>query len=196
MKPSRPPIARATVLLALAALVGPGALGCYTVAFHPLPDQYAGVPIDARAALFIPEEVSGASHSFRHLDFRIARRWTVPYGQRIGEFAVKTLEAAFRELRPASAPDQVGDSDLLVRLVSADFELSGQSAIVSLHVDARGAEGDELFAKEYNARGSSGFGAVQGEGTFAKKGVIRSSTDEALRVIFGNLLTDLRSALR
>jgi len=166
------------------------------VSFHPLPEPYMGEPIDASASLYVPEEISEATHSFRAFGSGIANRWTVLYGARLSDFAMQTLDAAFRDLRLAPSPEPSGGSDVFVRLVSASYDVSGQAALAGLELEAFDAAGAPILAERYDARGSAGFGAVTGGGAFAQKGVVRSSTDEALRVIFGNLVTDLRTALR
>ena len=182
---------RRTVCAAFAFLV----VGCtHTVGFHPLPGAPPELTAGKTAAavrLFMPVELQNATRSIRAQ----LNNWIVGYGARTHHFATTYLEAAFtdfQEVSSAAAPPTPG---FLVNIQQVEYNVEDQAAHITMVVEVSDGSGANLLTKQYRADGWSGIGAAMGGGVFAEKGIIRSSTDQALKEMFLTLIRDLRRQL-
>jgi len=166
----------------------------HTVGFHPVKEPSLGERVPTSASLVIDPSIPPAEHSFRAFGSGIANSWTVPYGQRVHDFAQVYLAGTFQEFSESESLE-TAPGDVRVHITRAEYTVKGQAAHVDLDVTALDASGRELFSKTYASRGWSGGGAVFGGGAFAQKGVTRSSTDQALNEVFLDVVADLREAL-
>jgi hypothetical protein len=183
----------AVLALALALILGLPAC-THTVGFHPAkPAEEITTKTAASVKLYMRPELVEANHSFRAFGSGIANLWVVDYGQRVHDFAVTYLSAAFTDFEEVEAPPSGSDANVEIKDVS--YAIRDQAAHVELDVTANGSTGDSILSKHYETRGWRGGGVVFAGGAFAQKGVTRSSTDQALKTIFLELIADLRSTL-
>jgi len=170
-------------------------LGCsHTVGFHPLtqaPPELEASKTAASVRLYMSPELQAASNTFR----AVLNSWTIVYGERTHEFAVTYLEAAFTDFQEVMSPEKPDAPAVLVKIQSVEYLMEDQAAHIKVVVEASDGAGTSLLTKEYRADGWSGIGASMGGGPFAQKGITRSSTDQALKEIFLNVVRDLRRAL-
>jgi len=179
-------------LLRKLACVSVLVLGCsHTVAFHPLtqaPQELSASKTNASVRLYMPPELQRATNTFH----ATMNTWTIGYGARVHEFATLYLPAAFSDFQEVQSPQKPEAPAVLVAIQDVHFLMEDQAAHITMDVQTTSASGAPLFTKEYRGDGWSGVGAALGAGPFAQKGITRSSTDEALKQIFLNLITDLR----
>jgi len=169
---------------------------CYTVGFHPVEAPImVGEPFPKSVSLFVEPEVSDATYSFRAMGSGILNKWTVPYGQRIHEYARVYLTSAFGGFQEVQTAGDMGGGDVLVKIDSATYEVSGQAAHVDMHVVAVDGSGATILEQNYKQSGSGKHGQVIGGGAFSQKEATRSSTNEALSKIFAQLIVDLKNKL-
>jgi hypothetical protein len=180
-------------VVALSLLLGLPAC-THNVGFDPLqPPEEIVHKTDASVKLYMRPLIVEASHSFRSAMSGIANKWVVDYGARAHEYAVQYLSAAFTDFEEVAEPGSGADANLEIEHLY--YTISGHAAHVTMDVDATDATGNELMSQHYQTRGWRGTGVVFLGGVFAQKGVTRSTTDQAFREIFLQLVTDLRSAL-
>ena len=154
-------------------------MGCYTVAITPVrsipKDQ---VPVSATIA--IPDSAANYTYSFRCWTAGIANRWKVL----VGDAIVKYTEAYLPSVFPR------GD-DVTVQIYVLDYKVKGFRVITDLRVNVLHNE-KTLFSKAYHGEGESRAAAAFWGGVFAMKGVVSSSTHEAFRIIYDNMVNDLQ----
>lgn len=170
--------------------------GCtHTVRWDPI---HYETPVTREAprpiALFMEEHLKTARYAFRAFGSGIANEWVVPYGERVHEFAASYLSQMFSDYTEAKSP-QVGRG-ILLHITAVKYEVSGQSAHITIDVVARDAGGQPLLTRSYSAVGPSGAGVIwSGGGAFAQQGMVRRSTNRALHEIFQQLTADLRKVV-
>ena len=180
-------------VVALSLLLGLPAC-THNVGFDPLqPPEEIVHKTDASVKLYMRPLIVEASHSFRSAMSGIANKWVVDYGARAHEYAVQYLSAAFTDFEEVAEPGSGADANLEIEHLY--YTISGHAAHVTMDVEATDATGNELMSQHYQTRGWRGAGVVFLGGVFAQKGVTRSTTDQAFREIFLQLVADLRSAL-
>jgi hypothetical protein len=181
------------IVVAFSLLLGLPAC-THNVGFHPLqPPEEIVHKTDASVKLYMRPIIVEASHSFRSALSGIANKWVVDYGARAHEYAVQYLSAAFTDFEEVAEPGSGADANLEIEHLY--YTISGHAAHVTMDVEATDATGNELMSEHYQTRGWRGTGVVFLGGAFAQKGVTRSTTDQAFREIFLQLVADLRSAL-
>ena len=169
--------------------------GCvHHVGFHPV-DPAAEISSQTKASvsLYIAPGIVPSEYSFRAFGSGIAHSWVVDYGTRVQEYAVQYLADAFGSVNEVDEP--TSDSQANVSISDVTYSISNQAAHVTLAASVTDEVGEQILSERYQARGWSGVGAVLGGGPFAQTGVTRSSTDQALKEIFLQLVDDLRMAL-
>ena len=185
----------AAALLVLAALCLPACT--YVAGFHPVQEpEKLGSPTPASVSFHMKPALVEAKHSFRAAGSGIAHKWVVPYRQRVDDFAVSYLSAAFTDFSESGSPATGSGGSVNVEITNVEYVVKHQAANVTIDVEATGERDNAILSQQYSARGWSGSGAVLGGGAFAQKGVTRSSTDQALKEIFEKLVADLRAAVK
>jgi hypothetical protein len=161
----------------------------HTVDWDPIHYETSIERIGDAVQLHMDDDLQEAEYSFRAFSSGIANKWVVPYGERVKEFAEGYLSRAFTSVSEVDdAEDARGG---LVDIQGVEYEVSGQSAHVSLTVEHRPPGRGGAVLRSYQASGPSGTGVVFVGGAFAQKGMVRRSTNRALHDVFGALLSDL-----
>ena len=172
------------------------ASGCHTVGFYPVEVPPVAQPVQSSVGVQVSPEIASATYRFRSWMSGIANRWTVPYGPRSKEFAIKFLCAAFERCVESDGAGSKGSADTWVELTRVDYRVERHAAHMLIHARAIRGGSELLIDRDYQATGPSQMGAVFWGGVFAEKAIIRSSTDDALRQIFSALVEDLLAADR
>jgi hypothetical protein len=152
--------------------------GCYTVRLNPIPAVEAS-PLPISSTLEISEETAAFTYDVRSLAAGGGNRWRIM----VGEALVQYAEAYLRPVFP-----QGGDISISVSIESFDVH------DFEAHINARftvSGEGESLFDKRYHANGKGYFARTVWGGAFAMKSSMRNTTNEALRSLFEQFLSDV-----
>jgi hypothetical protein len=153
-------------------------MGCYTVAITPVPRQPEGlVPLSAR--IDIPEATRDYTMAFRCWSGGIGNRWKVLVGDSVVKYADAYLPSLFPQ----------GD-DVQVRIDVVDFKVQGFRSIADLQFTVADG-GRELLRRTYHGEGASRAAGVTWGGAFAMKGMVSSTTHEAMEQIFSQFRDDV-----
>lgn len=136
------------------------------------------------ATIDIPDSAANYTYSFRSGTAGVANRWKVL----VGDAVVKYTEAYLPSVFPK------GD-DVTVRIDVLNYELRGFRAITDLRVDVLQNE-ETLFSNTYHGEGQSRAAGAFWGGVFAMKGVVSSTTHEALRSIYEDMVEDIRKQFK
>jgi hypothetical protein len=165
-------------IIALGVLLGLS-MGCYTVQLQPI-SEIPGQSFGETATIDVLEPSANYVYEVRSFAAGFGNRWRIDVGDGLVQYAEAYLRPVFPE----------GD-DLRVQITIEGFDVRDFEA----HVDARFAisrESEIVFNRKYHAQGVGHFAQTAWGGAFAMKSSMRKTTDEALRSLFEQFLTDMQ----
>jgi hypothetical protein len=130
----------------------------------------------------IPEETAAFTYDVRSVASGAANRWRILVGEALVQYAEAYLGPVFPQ------GDEVSISVAIESFDVRDFEA---------HIDARftvSREDETVFDKRYHANGKGYFARTAWGGAFAMKSSMRNTTDEALRSLFEQFLSDVHAS--
>ena len=152
--------------------------GCYTVTLDAIPPQLVDAPIPVAAKVDVPPATANYEYVVRSLMAGGANTWTIEVGKAIVQYADAFLSPAFLK------GDQV-----TVQIDLQSFEVHDFEAHCSVQFTVRRGDAG-IFQKTYTSQGVGYAARVVWGGAFAMKSSMRRTTDEALRSVFQQFLTD------
>ena len=177
----RVPDGRKLPVVLLVALLGLSSAGCYSVVLEPIPAQIASPHIPVAATIDIPPTTAAFQYVVRSGMAGGANSWTIEVGGAIVQYADAYLSNAFDK-----------GSGVTVQIDMQHFDVHDFEAHCSLQFTVhRGSAA--VFQKTYEGQGVGYAARVIWGGAFAMKSSMRRTTDEALRSIFTQFITDAQA---
>jgi len=154
--------------------------GCYTVTLSSIP-AVPNETIPIRAQIEIPPETAAFTYEVRSAAAGIGNSWTIEVGAALTQYANAYLETPLSNGVPA-----------VVNITIESFDVHDFEA----HADVRFAVkmADRIpFSQVYHGKGVGYFSQTVWGGAFAMKSSMRKTTNEALRSVFNQFMSDARA---
>jgi hypothetical protein len=158
------------------------AVGCFTVPFNPVEPVQRATPIPYRASLTFPAETAAYTHSVRSWAAGIANSFQIRVGEQLQNYGHAYLDTAF-----------LTGPELRIDIRVNDFDVAQFAAFIDATFTVQ-RSGNQVFQKQYVAKGGSYGGRTLLGGVFAMKSSMRRTTDDALRSLYEQFLADAGAA--
>jgi len=163
------------------------------VAFNRPDIQQYQAKIPLKAHFYMEKSLRDKMYSSRAFSSGIANRWDVPIGETTYTYAISYLKSAFETFEEIDTPNPKDGYNILIEVTDINYSMKGQAAHCDLNFVLVNQDGKEVWNKQYNQDGPSGFGRVLAVGAFGQKSAIRQSTHVVLENIFKNLVRDIEN---